>query len=109
MTEGSDYFSLQRRGEIDQKIPATDQIHAGKRRIIGDIVPGEDAQIANAARYLISGIRAHEELPETLRRDVEHRALVVDSLARQTDGSLAHVGSEHLNGAAELFRFQELR
>ena len=38
---------LQRRRHVDQHVAAADQIHARERRIDGDVLPGEDAQIAH--------------------------------------------------------------
>ena len=57
-------FELQRRIKIDQKIATTDQIHMPKRRIVGYILPSEDATFANSLGDLKAAVRASEEMAQ---------------------------------------------
>ena len=45
--ENRQHSLLQRRAHVDQHVPATDEIEPRKGRVLGQIVPREDAQIAD--------------------------------------------------------------
>ncbi len=99
---------LQRRREIDQEIPATDQIHPRQRGIFGDVVPRKNAHLANGAADLVAGFGAGKEAPQTFGRDIQDRALAVNAGARLGDRAVAEVGSKHLDGIFQVFGFQKL-
>src|SRR4051812_45628730 len=77
VAEGSNDLALQNWRKIDQQIAAADQIHARQGRVPGDVVPGKDTALTDAAAHLVPGISAHEEAPQTVLGHIGYGALAV--------------------------------
>ena len=77
--ENRQYSLLQRRAHVDQHVPATDEIQLGKRRIAGQIVPREDAQIAHELLDLIAMVGLDEKRLQPRRRHPGDSRLGVDA------------------------------
>jgi hypothetical protein len=75
VVEEREELSLQRRLEIDEQIAAGEQVEARERRVRGDVLPREDAQVAHRLRDLEVPVHADEEPAAALRRHVEQRGL----------------------------------
>ena len=50
--------------QVNQDVAATDQIHLGKRRIVAQVLPGEDTHVPDPLGDLITFIRLAEEAAE---------------------------------------------
>src|SRR5579871_4272366 len=97
---GNDFF-LQHGTEIDEDVAATDQIHARERRITEDILPGEDAHVADRFGNLVSVGHFVEEAPEAYLGDFSGDVLLVKTGARALNRAFAEVGAENLDGEIE--------
>ena len=61
---------LQRRTKAAQHVPATDQIHFGKRRIGAEIVPAKNAELADVFADAVAVGGGREESPQPLGRNI---------------------------------------
>src|SRR5215470_5463430 len=61
--------SLHGRSEVDEHVPAKDEIEFGEGGILGDILTREYARIADGADDLVAAIGAQEEALQALGRD----------------------------------------
>src|ERR1700723_1785 len=84
--------------QIDQNIPATDQVHARERRIVEYILPRENAYITNRFRNLISAGRFMKKAPQPNFRDLSRYGLFVKAGPRPLNGGFAKIGAENLDG-----------
>jgi hypothetical protein len=66
---------LQRRLQVDQQVPAADQVHPRERRVGEGVVPREYAYVADRLADPIVPIRLHEEASQSLGREVLRDAL----------------------------------
>jgi hypothetical protein len=73
---------LQNRAEINQQIPAADQIQVGKGRVLNDILSGEYAQFPDGFVDLVSAAMANEETIEPLLGNSQEFAGGVGAAAR---------------------------
>ena len=89
---------LQNGTEINQHIPATDQIHAGEGRIAEDILAREDAHVANRLGNLIALGNFVKKAAQTNLGHLGRYALLVETGARPLDGTFAQVGTKNLDG-----------
>ena len=87
---------LEDRLEIDQQVAAADQIHPGKRRISGDVVPGEHAHVADRLGDTVLAVDLVEVAPQPLRRDVVGDALGIETQAGTLDAYGIQIGREDL-------------
>src|SRR5262249_8066930 len=88
---------LQGHVEIDQDVPATDQVEPGEGRIDGQVVPGEDAQIAHRLADLVVAIDLGEEAAQPVGGDVQLDVVHVDAGAGLFQGGLVDVGGQDLD------------
>jgi len=58
---GGDDALLQFRTEIDQEVAATDQVEAGERRVLRDILLSEDTEFADNLLNLIALVDARKK------------------------------------------------
>src|ERR1039458_6600164 len=68
LEQGMDHAFLQGGFQIDQQIPATDQIHSGKRGVGGEVLRGENAAIPDKAGNLMSRVHFPEKPIQALGR-----------------------------------------
>src|ERR1700694_966853 len=61
------YFLLHARLEVDEKIPAGDQIHLRERRIARQVLARKDAHFAHRFIDAVPPIHLHKKPPEALR------------------------------------------
>src|SRR4030095_16729344 len=92
--EDWDHAFLQARFEVDQQIAATDQVHAGERRIADHVLPGKDDDLAQGLVDAISSVLLNEEPPQPLSREVLGDALRVESVPRFVEQRIVEVGRE---------------
>ena len=57
---------LQRIIQVDEQIPATDQVEVAKRGVRDHVVAGEDAQFPHQLADLVAAFLADEETPQAL-------------------------------------------
>ena len=84
--------------EIDQQIPATDQVQVGKRRVLDDVLFGEYAHFPDGFVNLISAVVAHEETAQPLLGNSRNFIRRVDAAARPVKGKIADIRGEDLDG-----------
>ena len=89
---------LQGRPEVDEHVPATDQVEVAEGGIPGQVVPCEDAHVADRPADLITPLHPAEEPSQPLRRDVRGNLLRIGAGPRLRESRLAQVGGEDLNG-----------
>ncbi len=95
--------------QVDQQIAAADEIEAREWRVVRDILPREDAQIANALHDAEAAVVHLEEPLQALTRDVSQDISQVDAGPCLFERRLADIGAEDLNfrgrdGIAEAFQ-----
>ena len=95
MERGED-FLLQLGLEIDEQIPAGDEVHARERRIAHHILPGKDDLLAQRLAHTVAAVFLHEKPPQPLRRDVLRERLRVEPVARLFQQRLIEIGGEDL-------------
>jgi len=83
--------------QIDEHVPAGDEIEPRERRILAQVVPREDDHVADHARDLVALVGAHEEATEPLGGDVELDVGRVGRRARARERAVVHVGGEDLD------------
>src|SRR5215470_18886180 len=82
--------------QIDEQIAATYDVHAGERRILKNILPGKDAEVADGFADLVALLHFVEKTAQPGRRDVGHNTFLVDSNSGLLDGRLTQVCAEDL-------------
>ena len=82
--------------QVDEQVPAADQVELGEGGVAGDVVPREDAEVADRLGDLVLAVHLVEESLEPLGRHVQGD--VIDVAARPGDGqvALADVGRQDL-------------
>src|SRR5262249_46665716 len=100
---------LQLRPQIDQNVPATDEIQSREWWIGSDILPSKGAYVAHRAVDLISAVEFFEETLQTLRRNILFDCAGINAQARTFDCRFAQVRAENLDshgggGGAECFQ-----
>ena len=88
--------------EVDEHVPAADQVHAAERRIPGQVVPREDAHVADGLEDLVAAVPLAEEPAQAFGRDVLCAVRQVASRARLLERALGQIGAEDLEGWARL-------
>ena len=89
-------FALQGRPKVDQHIAATDKVQPGEGRILGQVVSGENAYVADELGDLVTAFRSGEEPRQSLRRDIGQRGVGVRPGAGLLDRRFAEIGGENL-------------
>ena len=88
---------LQHRRHVDQHVPAGDEVDARERRVDGDVLPGEHAQVAHRLLDPVAALLAHEEPAQPLGRDLGLDAFRIDAGARLLERRrVAEIGGEDL-------------
>ena len=108
--ERGERLLLQARLEINQQVAATDEIHARKRRVADEVLPGEDDHLAQRLHDPVAAFLLDKKAPQAFRRDVLHEALGVKTVAGLVQERVIEVGGEHLELAQAgrvLRRFHE--
>jgi hypothetical protein len=100
--------TLERQSEVDEYVPAGHEIELRERRVACEIVPDEDAQLADVLVDAIPRLDLVEEAPAPFLADVAHDRVGVGALAGGLDGALADVRAEDLDGMASGRVVQEL-
>ena len=83
--------------QVDQNVPAHDEIEPRERGIAGEIVPGEDAHVAQNLGDAIAAVGLREEALQPLRRHIGGDMGRVRSTASLFDGGLADVCRKNLD------------
>src|SRR5688572_22641677 len=91
------YPDLEHRIEIDEQVPATDQVQAGERRILDDVVPAEYAEVTQVLPYLEAGLRLDEEPFQPLLRHLGPDGGRIHAPAGRFQHLLAQIGGEDLD------------
>ena len=84
--------------QVDQHVPAADEVHARERRVPSEVVAREHAHLADGLADLMAAVHLGEEAPQALRRHVLDDVLEVETRACPLQGALAEVGAEDLDG-----------
>src|SRR5260370_16438851 len=100
--EHGQYFAVQRRVQVDQQIPATDEIGVRKRRIVDYRLTGENKTLADRFADLKSSIDANEEAAQAFRRDILRDEIRVGSRSSPIQSAVADVRAEKLYGRGQL-------
>src|SRR5690348_14685256 len=94
--ERREYPPLRLRLNVDENIPATDNIHSGKGRVFGHVVPRKDTRLANQILDLISTISPGEEAPQAGFRNVIGDCGPVQSVPGTFERWVTNVSAEYL-------------
>jgi len=71
--------------KVDEHVPATDQIEVRERRVADDVLPGEDAEVADGFGDAVPALLRDEEAPESLGGDMGRDAVRVDAGSSSRD------------------------
>jgi hypothetical protein len=105
--EGKNAF-LEHGLEINEEVPAADQVDVRERGIERDVLTREDANVAHPFGDLPAGVDLREEALLTLGRHVGHGVLQIDSGTRFLDRGLRNVRREDLNRRIDVDELQRL-
>ena len=109
MESGHDFF-LEKGPQVNEHIPATDQVQVGERRIGDEVLTCENTHVPNKFADLVATFGFDEEAAEPFRGDIESNVLRVKAGASLFETILADVGGEDLNahvGVSGVEKFQE--
>ena len=106
--EATEDFGLGFPGEVHEGIPAHEEMHAGDRRVLDEVVAAEDDGPAQVLVEDISIVDAIEVALEVLGRNVLHVLGGVARVARLGEGLVIDVGSVDFDAVAELIHPQVL-
>ncbi len=95
-------LALQRRVQVNQQIPATDEIHVPKRRIVDYVLPGKNASLTDPFTNLKSSIDANEEAAQAFRGYILCDEIRVGSGSSPIQAALADVRAKKLDGRGQL-------
>ena len=99
-------FLLKRCAQINQNIATTEQVHAGKRWVACQIMPGKNAQVANGLDDFIALVRFGKEVPEAPFPNIRCDFLRVFAGPGLLDCLLVDIRPEDFNGNIEALVFQ---
>ena len=105
--QGRPDFALQYGAKVDQHVAATDEVEPGERRILGQVVPGENAYVTDDFSDLVAAFRSGEEPGQLLRRDMGQGGARVDAGAGFFDCRFADIGGENLEWNVHFRAVQE--
>lgn len=89
---------LERRRQVDQHVPAGDQVEVRERRVGGEVLPREDAHVPDVLVDPVEMVLLPEEPPQPLGADLALDALGVDPRPGLVQGGrVADVGGEDLD------------
>ncbi len=87
---------LQLRGQVDEEVPADQDVELGEGRVHDDVLRGEDHHLADLLAHPVAALLLDEEPAQALRRDVRGDVGRIDALAGLVDGVPVQVGGEDL-------------
>ncbi len=99
---------MQFRLEVDQEVPASDQIQFAEHRVPDDVLFGKSQPIANLSFNAVSAVLCDEELLQALLREVVGDARRVNTRTSQVDGLGVDVRGENLHWEILLQTVHEL-
>ena len=97
VVEQGDQLLLQVRPEVDEQVPARDQVEPGERRVADQVVAREQAQLPDLLDHVVLAALLEEEPLEPLGRHVLGDRQRVGPLAGDGQGPLVDVGGEDLD------------
>src|SRR5688572_12192540 len=89
-------LALGHRLQVDEQVPAADQVEASKRRILENVVRREDDELSELRRNLVVGPAFGEVALEQLGPDVCDSFFFVQTAARKLERTGMHVGRQDL-------------
>src|SRR5262249_46835491 len=93
-----DQSLLQNRAQVDQQIPATDQVDAGERRVLHRVLLRKEADLVDGLRDLIaSAIEFDEEVFQPLGRNICGSRLWKHAGASNRNPVTGHVSAKDLD------------
>src|SRR5438477_9864588 len=90
-------FCLRGRLKINEKVPATDQVHPRERRIGKHVLLREYAHIANGLAHTVASVLFNEESAQPLRRNIGCDVLIIEPAACLCDTSIIDVRGKDLH------------
>ena len=107
--EGRQDPPLQRRGHVDQDVAAADQIHVRERRIGGEVLAREDADVADRLVDPVEVVFLLEEAVQPFGRELGLDALGIEPGAGPLQrAGIAEIGGEDLERAAHRLIVEQL-
>src|SRR5260221_3044441 len=100
VVQGRQNLSLQVRLEINQQIPATDQVYPREGRVAQKIVPGENKHVANELGDAVASGFLDKEAAQSFPRKVMHEVFGIITGAAFFKHRLIEVGREKLELAS---------
>ena len=88
---------LQRRSQIDQHIPTSNQVQPRKRRIANQVLSGKDANFAHRLTDLVAPLNLDKEPIKTFRGNIRDLAGRVNAVSGKLDHRVTDVGGINLN------------
>ena len=101
------HFPLQYSPQVNQHVAATDEVQLGERRVLGHVVPGKNAYVADDFRDLVTAFGSGEEARQSPRRDMRNFGVLVCAGAGFCDRRFADIGGENLKWNARFCLVQE--
>ena len=96
VVEQLEHAALEPALEVDQQVPARDQVEPGERRVLEQAVRGEQDPLAQALGHLVPTGHLAEKAPEPFGAHVGLDGPGVDPGPGRLDRVLGQVGREHL-------------
>ena len=87
VVEHREQLPLQLRVQVDEDVAAEDQVEPRERRIPGEVLAREDAQVAHHLADAVAAVDPREEAAQPLGDDVGRDARRIDAGARVLDGA----------------------
>ncbi|OQA06891.1 MAG: hypothetical protein BWY65_02064 [Firmicutes bacterium ADurb.Bin373] len=89
-------FLMQRRTEINDRVPATDQVQPGKWGILDHVLPGENTHVADRLADLVTVFHPGKEAAQTPRRHIGRNVGRVYACPRFIDQGIVNIRGKNL-------------
>src|SRR5580700_5856131 len=96
MERGEDPF-LKNRLEVDQNIPATDQVNARKRRVPGQVLTREGTHVPDGLNHPVVPVGLDEKTCQAFRTNLGQRGPAVNSGPSMLDCRLTDICGKELH------------
>ncbi len=105
VVQDGEHTLLGGRLEVNENIPATDEVDAGEGGILEEVVLGKDDTLPDGAADLVMVAVAGEVFLEVVGRDISGDGLGINPLPGDLGGAAVEVGGEETAGQVDLAAF----
>ncbi len=95
--EQGEYFFLGFTAQVDQEVPATEQVNLGKRRVFEHVLLGKDHHVADILADAVGAVFLGKKPGQPFRGDIGGNAVGIDPGAGFLNGLVVDIGGKDLD------------